>query len=109
MYDSDMSDHEWSLIQLLLPNKSRGVSQVDDGRVINGILYRLRTGTSWRSMPECYEPRTTVYNRFIRWKKAGIWDNIFDTIGDNHNYDLLMIDSMVVNVHHAGANVKKTV
>ena len=107
MYDSDMSDYEWSLIAPLLPHKSRGVSRVDDRRVINGILYRLRTGTSWRSMPACYGPRTTVYNRFIRWKKAGIWDNIFDTIRDNHNHDLLMIDSTVSNVHHAGSSVKK--
>ena len=59
-------------------------------------------------MPACYGPHTTVYNRFIRWKKAGIWDNIFDTIRDNYNYDLLMIDSTVATVHHSGASVKKT-
>ena len=58
---------------------------------------------------ECYGPRTTVYNRFIRWKKAGIWDRIFDTIRDTYNYDLLMIDSTIANVHHAGSSVKKTV
>ncbi len=49
-------------------------------------------------MPTCYEPRTTVYNRFIRWKKAGVWDYIFDTLRDNHNHDLLMIDSTVASV-----------
>ena len=53
-----------------------------------------------------HDVHSSVINR---WKKAGIWDRIFDTIRDTYNYDLLMIDSTIANVHHAGSSVKKTV
>ena len=52
----DMRDFEWDFIEKLLPNNSRGVKRVDDRRVINGILYALRTGIPWRDMPEQVRP-----------------------------------------------------
>ncbi len=66
----ELSDEEWAIIAPLLPNNSRGIERVDDRRVINGILWRFRTGSSWRDVPERYGPRTTLYNRFSRWRKA---------------------------------------
>ncbi|HSL35293.1 MAG TPA: transposase [Arthrobacter sp.] len=56
----DMTDFEWSAIGPLLPNKPRGVPRVDDRRVLNGILWRFRTGAPWRDVPERYGPRTTA-------------------------------------------------
>ena len=56
----EQSDKEWSIIEPLLLRKSRGVKRVDDRRVINGILWRFRTGSSWRDVPERYGPRTTL-------------------------------------------------
>ncbi|WP_421425347.1 transposase, partial [Agrobacterium rosae] len=47
----DLSDEEWAVIEPLLPNNSRGIKRVDDRRVINGILWRFRTGSSWRDVP----------------------------------------------------------
>jgi transposase len=47
----DLSDFEWWVFEPLLPNKPRGVARVDDRRVLNGILYRLRTGCTWRDLP----------------------------------------------------------
>ena len=67
----ELSDREWAIIHPLLPQKSRGVPRVDDRRVINGILWRFRAGTPWRDVPERYGPRTTLYNRFTRWRAAG--------------------------------------
>jgi transposase len=61
----DLTDFEWRIIQPLLPNKSRGVPRVDDRRVINGILWRFRTGSPWADVPERYGPYTTCYNRFV--------------------------------------------
>jgi transposase len=57
---------EWSIIAPLLPNKPRGVPRVDDRRVLNGILWRFRTGSPWAEIPERYGPSTTCYNRFVR-------------------------------------------
>ena len=62
----DLTDFEWRVIEPLLPNKPRGVARVDDRRVLNGILWVLRSGAPWRDLPEHYGPYTTCYNRFNR-------------------------------------------
>ena len=67
----DLTDFEWSVIEPLLPNKPRGVPRVDDRRVLNGIMWVLRSGALWRDLPERYGPYTTCYNRFNRWRKNG--------------------------------------
>ncbi len=63
----DLTETEWRLIEPLLPNNSRGVARVDDGRITNGIFYVLRTGSPWRDLPDRYGPYTTVYSRYNRW------------------------------------------
>jgi transposase len=90
------SDEEWAVIAPLLPNKSRGIERVDDRRVINGTLWRFRTGSSWRDVPDRYGPRTTLYNRFIRWRKAGVWDRLLDAVSKRYDGDIVMIDSSCV-------------
>jgi transposase len=75
----DLSEAEWRLIAPLLPNKPRGVARVDDRRVVNGIFCVLRTGSPWRDLPERYGPYTTVYNRFNRWARKGVWLRVFET------------------------------
>src|SRR5450432_3600439 len=72
----DLSDAEWDMIRPLLPNKPRGVARVNGRRVLNRIFYVLRTGSPWRDLPERFGPYTTVYNRFNRWAKAGVWVRI---------------------------------
>ena len=77
----ELSDYEWSVIKPMLPNKPRGVPRVDDRRVLNGIFWVLRSGAPWRDLPENYGPHTTCYNRFVRWRQAGIWDH--EWLGDS--------------------------
>ena len=103
----DLSDFEWENIEPLLPQKSRGVPRVDDRRVLSGIFWILRTGAPWRDLPEHYGPYTTCYNRFNRWRKAGIWDDLMDGIKKSYEGDMQMIDSSVVRVHQHGASQKK--
>jgi len=103
----DLTDFEWSVIEPLLPNKPRGVARVDDRRVLNGIFWVLRSGAPWRDLPERYGPYTTCYNRFVRWRKAGVWDRIMDAVSEAYDGNIQMIDSSVVRVHQHAANVKK--
>lgn len=103
----DLSDFEWSIIQPLLPTKVRGVARVDDRRVINGILWRLRTGAPWADIPERYGAHMTCYNRFVRWRKAGVWDRILHAVSEAYAGDIQMIDSSSIRVHQHGANGKK--
>ena len=103
----DLTDFEWSVIEPLLPNKPRGVQRVNDRRVLNGIFWVLRSGAPWRDLPERYGPYTTCYNRFVRWRKAGVWDGIMDTVSRAFDGDIQMIDSSVVRVHQHATNVIK--
>ena len=103
----ELTDEEWAIIQPLLPNKVRGVPRVDDRRVLNGILWRFRTGAPWRDAPERYDPRTTLYNRFVRWRAAGHWERILTAVSAAYDGEIVMIDSSCVRVHQHGATGKK--
>jgi len=103
----ELTDKEWLIIERLLPNKPRGVPRVDDRRVLNGILWRFRSGAPWAEVPERYGPSTTCYNRFIRWRKAGVWDRLLAAVSAGFNGELVMIDSTCVRVHQHGATGKK--
>ena len=103
----DLSEAEWRLIEPLLPNKPRGVARVDDRRVINGIFYVLRTGSPWRDLPERYGPYTTVYNRFNRWAKAGVWLQVFQTLAAQSPQSMQFIDSSIIRAHQHAAGGKK--
>ena len=99
----ELSDYEWTTIKPMLPNKARGVRRVNDRRVLNGIFWVLRSGASWRDLPETYGPRTTCYNRFVRWRQAGVWDRIMDALAAGHDAAVQMIDTSIVRVHQHGA------
>jgi transposase len=101
----ELSDYEWTAIEPMLPNKPRGVPRVNDRRVLNGICWVLRSGAPWRDLPEGYGPSTTCYNRFVRWRRAGVWDRIMDALAAAHDAAVQMIDTSIVRVHQHGACV----
>ena len=103
----DLSDLEWGLIEPLLPNKPRGVPRVDDRRVVNGIFWVLRTGSPWRDLPDRYGPYPTVYNRFNRWAKRGVWLRVFEPLSAKSPDSLHLIDSSIVRAHQHSAGGKK--
>ena len=98
-----LSDCEWSVIKPMLPNKPRGIPRVDDRRILNGIFWVLRSGAPWRDLPESYGPPTTCYNRFVRWRRAGVWDRIMDALAAAHDAAVQMIDTSIIRVHQHGA------
>src|ERR1700752_2485791 len=89
----------------MLPNKTRGVPSVDDRRVLNGIFRVLRSGAPWRDLPSTFGPYTTCYNRFVRWRRAGVWSRIMDALAAAHDAAVQMIDTSIVRVHQLGACV----
>src|ERR1700712_1461153 len=105
----DLSDQEWAVIEPLLPNKPRGVPRQDDRKVLNGIYWRIRTGSPWADIPERYGPATTCANRFRRWAKIGVWDRIFEAVSRAYDGDPQMIDSTSIRVHQHGGNGKRGV
>jgi len=103
----ELTDAEWAIIDPLLPRKSRGVARVEDRRVLNGIFWRLRSGSPWADIPERYGPYTTCYNRFVRWRKAGICDQLLKAVSEAYDGKIQMIDSSIVRVHQHAANGEK--
>jgi transposase len=81
----ELTDHEWAAIKPMLPNKPRGVPRVNDRRVLNGILWVLRSGAPWRDLPQEFGPYTTCYNRFVRWRRAGVWCRIMEALASAHD------------------------
>jgi len=100
----ELTDFEWAATRSLLPNKPCGIPRVDDRRVLNGI-WVLRSGAPWRDLPKYYGPYTTCYNRFVRWRRAGVWDLIMAGLAAGHDAAVQMIDTFVVRVHQHGACV----
>ena len=99
----ELTDFEWSIIDPLLPNKPRG----DDRRVLNGIYWRLRTGSPWADIPERDGPYTTCYNRFVRRERLWVWDRIFDAVSASYEGSGQSVDSSSIRVHQHGANAKR--
>ena len=104
----ELSDCEWGVIEPMLPNKPRGIPPVDDRRVLNGIFWVLRSGAPRRDLPEIYGACTTCYNRFVRWRRAGVWDQIMEALTAAHEAAVQMIDTSVVRVHQHGAASRGT-
>ena len=94
----ELSDFEWGIIEPHHPNKVHGVPRVDDRKVLNGILWRFRTGSPWADIPERYGPSTTCYNRFVRWRKAGVWDRLLAMVSKAFDGEIIMIDSSCIRV-----------
>jgi len=103
----ELADYEWTAIKPMLPNKPRGVPRVNDRRVLNGIFWVLRSGAPWRDLPEAFGPYTTCYNRFVRWRRAGVWGRIIDALAAAHDAAVQMIDTSIVRVHQHGACITR--
>jgi len=102
-----LSDKQWARIERYLPTDVRGVPRVDDRRVISGIVHVLRSGCRWCDCPEAYGPYTTIYNRFVRWARRGIWENLFRKLSANgRSADMQMIDSTHVKAHRSATGGK---
>ncbi|MGM0361875.1 IS5 family transposase [Streptomyces griseoaurantiacus] len=109
----ELTDQEWELLAPLIPRASTGRPRVEDRRVINGMVYKIRTGISWRDLPERYGPWKTVYTRFRRYALDGIFTRALqqvraraDAVGDIDW--LVQIDSTLVRAHqHAAATGRK--
>ncbi len=103
----ELTAEEWAAIRPMLPNKPRGVPRVNDRRVLNGIFWILRSGAPWRDLPLNFGQYTTCYNRFVRWRRAGVWTKIMNALAGAHDAAVQMIDTSIVRVHQHGACITK--
>lgn len=103
-----LSDSAWVAIEPLLPKNQPGARRVDDRRVISGIIFVIRNGLRWRDAPPDYGPHKTIYNRFIRWSRLGVFDRIFAELSAQAGEpDRLMIDATHLKAHRTASSLLK--
>ena len=102
-----LSDRAWASLEPHLPRGKPGKPRVDDRRVISGILHVLKVGCRWRDVPPEYGPATTIYNRYNRWSRRGLWQRLFEQVAASGRVPReLMIDTSHVKAHRSAAGGK---
>lgn len=97
-----LSDEAWERIESHLPKNQPGARRVDDHRVISGIIYMLKCGARWVDCPSEYGPATTIYNRWNRWSRRGLWRRMFAALSAQGPLDeLAMLDATYVKAHRS--------
>jgi transposase len=87
---------------------SHGIPRVDDRRVLSGIIFVIKGGLRWRDAPPGYGPHKTLYNRFVRWSRIGVFTRIFAALaGEAGEPDRLIIDSTHLKAHRTAASLLK--
>jgi putative transposase len=81
-YPSDLTDAQWQILERLIGSKSKRGRPLTYSRrrVVEAILYVLRSGCAWRMLPHDFPPWKTVYQIFYRWRLAGVWERIHDVL-----------------------------
>jgi transposase len=109
----ELTDKAWAQIQPLLPASGQPGGRWSDHRmVINGILWKLRTGAPWRDLPERYGPWTTCHDRYVRWRRDGTWDRLLahaqtksDAVGEVEW--VVSVDASVIRAHQHAAGARR--
>jgi transposase len=87
---------------------SHAIPRADDRHMVSGIVFVIRNGLRWRDAPAAYGPHKTLYNRFIRWSRLGVFDRIFAGLtGQAGPSERLMIDATHLKAHRTAASLLK--
>lgn len=106
-----LTDAQWARLAPLLPGQAhtRGVTAANTRLFVEAVLWRMRCGVSWRDLPERFGAWSTVFARFSRWKKSGVWARALAALQDQAALHTLMVDATTVRAHqHAAGARKKT-
>ena len=102
-----LSTEQMKRIKPFFP-RSHGVPRVDDVKVLSGIIYVIKYGLRWKDAPREYGPYKTLYNRFIRWSKLGVFNTIFAELAKMSGKDgRVMIDATHLKAHRTAASLLK--
>jgi transposase len=96
-------DRQQAVITPLLPTAGR----VDDRRILSGIVHLLRSGCRWQNCPSPYGPATTIYNRFHRWARRGLWQRLLHALIQAKPDDMHLLDSTIAKAHRSAAGAPR--
>ena len=87
---------------------AHGVPRVDDRKVVSGIVYVIKHGLQWKDAPKDYGPHKTLYNRFVRWSRMGVFNRIFAALAaEGPPPERIMIDATHLKAHRTAASLLK--
>ncbi|MCW2273333.1 putative transposase [Rhodoblastus acidophilus] len=103
-----LGDSQWVRMAPHLPGKvgDPGRSGADNRLFVEAVLWLARTGSPWRDLPEIFGNWNSVFVRFSRWSKDGVWDRLFVAMADDPDFEYIMIDSTIVRSHQHAAGKK---
>ena len=101
MVDQDrfgISDAVWARIARLLPGKASdcGVTARDNRLFVEAVLWRVRTGLPWRDLPDAFGNWNSVFQRFRRWVRAGVFERIFECLSGDPDFEYALTDGTIV-------------
>ena len=104
-----ISDGLWDKIAPLLPGKAGdpGATGRNNRRFMEAILWRVRTGVPWRDLPREFGKWNTVFKRFRRWAKAGIFESLFNALNDEPDLEYVLIDGTIVQAHQKASGARR--
>ncbi len=104
----EIEQSAWERIEPLLPGRpgDAGVTAADNRLFINAVYWIAKTGAPWRDLPPRFGPWNSVFQRFNRWSKKGVWQRVAEALSDDVDLEWLMIDSTVVRAHQHAAGQK---
>ena len=105
----ELTDEQWDRIAGFLPSeRGRKARPAKDNReMVNGIVWVLRSGAPWRDLPEQYGPWNSVYTRFSRWTRQGVWRRVLTELAKDADSIAYMVDATIVRVHQDGQHARK--
>lgn len=103
-----VSDAVWAKIARLLPGKAsdRGVTARDNRLFVEAVLWRVRTGLPWRDLPDAFGNWNSVFQRFRRWVRAGVFERIFECLSGDPDFEYVLIDGTIVTAHQKASGAK---
>jgi putative transposase len=103
-----LRDRQWERMRPHLPGKpgDPGRSGTDNRLFVEAVLWLARTGVPWRDLPDSFGNWNSVFVRFSRWSKDGVWDRLFAAMADDPDFEYIMIDSTIVRTHQHAAGKK---
>ena len=103
-----VSDAVWERIAPHLPGKTSdcGVTAADNRLFVESVLWRVRTGSPWRDLPEAFGHWNSAFRRFRRWAARGVFERLFEALSDQPDFEYAMIDGTIVSVHQKASGAK---
>ena len=103
-----VSDAAWSKIASLLPGKATdpGATGKDNRLFLEAVLWRVRTGSPWRDLPVGFGNWNSVFQRFRRWVRAGVFERLFERVSDEPDFEYALTDGTIVSAHQKASGAK---